>query len=329
MQEKPGPPAGRCLISADDLDQAEEQIGAAFGAIRIEKSASGGITRTRVWRSDVGALSIDDSEYTYDMSYEMAAPENILLCRVHSGVLEETPLRGPARSHGTGAVVAFGTAAGRPLVGRCRHARYHMVNVPRRALAEALGRDPDAAPAYLTDSAPVSAAANQHLVDVIDHIRHGLLGNPFAAVEPLISSGVARYLAASMLAAFPNTAGDPPGPVGDRDNHDSDNHDALRRATAFIDDNVHDDISPADIADAARVSARALETLFVRHRQRSSTQYLQQIRLSYVHRDLATADPGVTSVAGIARRWGFWDLAHFRSNYLELYGCAPEHTLNC
>ncbi|WP_370331580.1 helix-turn-helix domain-containing protein [Mycolicibacterium hippocampi] len=323
MHEMPEPPAGRCLINADDLDQAEAQIAAAFGAIRIEKAASSGITRTRVWRSDVGALSIDDSEYSYDMSYEMAAPEKILLCRVHSGVLEETPPGGPARSHGTGAVVAFGTAAGRPLVGRCRHARYHMVNVPRRALAEAAGGDPDGAPVWLTDSAPVSAAANRHLVDVIDHIRHGLLGNPFAAQEPLISSGVTRYLAASMLAAFPHTAADPPGPVTDNDNHD-----ALRRATAFIDDNVDNDISPADIADAARVTTPALESLFARHRECSSTQYLQQVRLTYVHRDLAAADPATNTVAGIARRWGFWNLVRFRTNYYKTYGRAPENTLD-
>lgn len=323
MPEMPEPPAGRCLISADDLDQAEAQIAAAFGAIRIEKSVPGGMTRTRVWRSDVGALSIDDSEYSYDMSYEMAGPENILLCRVHSGVLEETPSRGPAHSHGTGAAVAFGTVAGRPLLGQCRHARYHMINVPRRVLAEVAGGDPDAAPVSLTGSTPVTAAANRHLVDVIDHIRHGLLGNPFAAQEPLVSSGVTRYLVASMLAAFPHTAAEPPVSVGDGDNPE-----ALHRAGAFIDDNVHNDISPADIAGAARVSTGALEMMFARHRECSSTRYLQKVRLSYVHRDLTAADPAVHTVAGVARRWGFWNLARFRADYYKAYGRAPESTLD-
>ncbi|MGB3351443.1 MAG: helix-turn-helix transcriptional regulator [Mycobacterium sp.] len=323
MQDTPKPLAGGFLIDADDVDQIEEQIGAAFGAIRIQKSDSTARTRTRVWRSTIGALSVDDAEYSFDMSYQMEAPEHILLCRVHSGVLEETPMRESARRHGTGAVVAFGTDAGRPLAGRQQQARYHTLNVPRRALAEVAGDDTDGEPVRLSSSTPVSPAANQHLVDVIDHIRHGLLGNLFAAQQPLVYSGVTRYLASSMLAAFPHTTVAAPTPGGDVDNHE-----ALRRATAFIEDNAHRDISPADIAQAARISTRALETAFRRHRDCTSTRHLQRVRLTYVHQDLLKSGPHERTVADIANEWGFWNLPRFRSAYHQAYGFTPESTLN-
>ncbi|NVN51982.1 helix-turn-helix transcriptional regulator [Mycolicibacterium hippocampi] len=323
MQDTPKPLAGGFLIDADEVGQVEEQIGAAFGAIRIQKSDANAPTRTRVWRSNIGALNVDDAEYSYDMSYQMEAPEHILLCRVHSGVLEETPLRDPARRHGTGAVVAFGAVEGRPLRGRLQQARYHMLNVPRRALAEVAGDDSDGEPVRLSSSTPVSPAANQHLVDVIDHIRHGLLGNLFAAQQPLVYSGVTRYLASSMLAAFPHTTVAAPSPGGDVDNHE-----ALRRATAFIEDNAHRDISPADIAQAARISTRALETAFRRHRDCTATRHLQRVRLTYVHQDLSKAAPDECTVAEIANEWGFWNLRRFRSAYYKAYGFTPESTLN-
>ncbi len=207
MDERPESLAGGFLIDADNLEQIEEQIGAAFGAIRINSSTSSSTTRTRVWRSHLGVLSIDDAEYSYDMSYEMEAPDDILLCRVHSGVLEETDARQPPHSHGTGAVVAFGAVAERPIAGRVQKARYHILNVPRVLTQVAGDHPPDGEPVRLTGSTPLSPpTANRYLVDVVDHIRHGLLSNPYAAQEPpLAASGVTRYLASSMLAAFPPT----------------------------------------------------------------------------------------------------------------------------
>ncbi|HEY9267569.1 MAG TPA: AraC family transcriptional regulator [Mycobacterium sp.] len=285
MDQIPESLAGGFLIDADSVEQIEEQIGAAFGAIRIHSPASRSPTRTRVWRSHLGVLSVDDAEYSFDMSYEMAAPDDILLCRVHAGVLEETDPRQP-HSHGTGAVVAFGAVAERPFAGRVHKARYHILNVPRWALTQVAGNHPDGEPVHLTGSTPLSPAANRYLVDVVDHIRHGLLSNPYTAQEPLAASGVTRYLASSMLAALPHTVGDEARQVADADNYD-----ALRRATAFIDDNAHKDISPADIAYAARVPTRVLEEMFRRHRGCSATQYLQHVRLSCVYHDLMTGTP--------------------------------------
>lgn len=320
MKQVPDATAGLLLIDASGIDQAEEQISTTFSTFRVRTAAVGRNTRIRLWRTYAGTLGIDDVEYTYDLTYEMEAPDDILLVRMRSGVFEETHLGQPTCRHGTGAAVAFG-AIEHPILGRLEKARYQMIGVPRRAFAEVAGDHPDSDAIRLTGTTPVSDAANQHVVDVIDHIRHGLLSNPAAADEPLIVSTLTRYLAASMLAAFPHTFAD--GLVRDLDNHD-----ALRRARTYIDNNAHTDISLACIAHAARVSASTLEAIFTRHLHCTPSEYLRQVRLAHVHDDLAAADPATSTVADIARKWGFWRLGPFSALYRRTYGHPPESTLH-
>ncbi|ADT99437.1 DNA-binding domain-containing protein, AraC-type [Mycolicibacterium gilvum Spyr1] len=316
----PDATAGTLLIDARDIDDAEAQISAAFTTFRIRAAAPARSTRIQVWRNYAGSMGVDDVEYTYDLTYDMEAPEQILLCRMLSGVFEETHHGQPTRRHGIGTAIAFG-AIQSPSSGRLEKTRYHMISVPREALGQVAGDHPGSDAVRLTSTAPFSDVANQLVVDVADHIRHGLMSNPRAVVEPLVVGNATRYLAASMLAAFPHTGADrPPG--------ETDNYDALRRGTAFIDDNAHRDISPADVAHAARVSGPTLKELFVRHRNCTPLQRLQWVRLEHVHRELAMADPQTSTVADIARKWGFWRLGPFTTVYRETYGQVPDRTLD-
>lgn len=316
----PDATSGTLLIDAHDIDDAEEQISAAFTTFRIRTIAPARNTRIQVWRTYAGTLGVDDVEYTYDLTYEMGAPEQILLCRMLSGVFEETHHGQPTHRHGVGTALAFG-AMPQPSTGRLEKTRYHMISVPREALAQVVGDHPGADAVQLTSTAPFSVEANRHVVDVADHIRHGLLSNPTAVLEPLVVGNATRYLAASMLAAFPHTGADRPA-------GDADNFDALHRGTAYIEDNAHQDISSADVAHAARVSGPTLTALFVRHRSCTPMQYLQRVRLAQVHRELVAADPRTSTVADIARKWGFWRLGPLRLLYRETYGHAPDRTLD-
>lgn len=310
------------LIDTDDLGVAEQQLSDSFGAIHIRSSGDQPSTRTRIWRSYVGSLSVDDAELNYEMSFDMEPTDGLLLCRVRSGVLEETQHRQPARAHTTGDVVVYGGEEGRPFAGRVFHAHYHLLTIPRRALAEAAGLDgPETL--SLQSSRPVTAAANQHLVDVVDHIRHGVLANTSAATEPLVGGAVMQYLAASVLASFPlGRTGETVRPTGDDDNPE-----ALRRATAFVDDEAWRDITVCDIARAARVSVESVHSMFRRHHRSTPTDYLRQVRLRRAHEALVAADPSGTSAEDVAHRWGFWRVDLFREFYARTYGCAPESTL--
>ena len=67
----------------------------------------------------------------------------------------------------------------------------------------------------------------------------------------------------------------------------------LRRAVAFVDDNAHRHITLADIAASVHLTPRALQYMFRRHMDLTPTEYLRQVRMSHVHRDLLAADSTV------------------------------------
>lgn len=104
--------------------------------------------------------------------------------------------------------------------------------------------------------------------------------------------------------------------------------DGVRRAVAFIEEHVGDDIGPAEIAAAARMSVRGLQAAFRRELDTTPTACLRAARLDAVHHDLLAADPvaGAT-VEAVAVRWGFTHRGRFAAAYRERYGQAPATTL--
>jgi transcriptional regulator GlxA family with amidase domain len=103
----------------------------------------------------------------------------------------------------------------------------------------------------------------------------------------------------------------------------------VRRAVAFIDANAHRPIGLADIAEAARLSARGLRRAFRRYRGCTPLHYLRQVRLAGAHRDLQAGDPtrGDT-VPIIAARWGFTHAGTFSADYRRIHGRSPSQTLH-
>jgi transcriptional regulator GlxA family with amidase domain len=55
--------------------------------------------------------------------------------------------------------------------------------------------------------------------------------------------------------------------------------------------------------------------------------YLRDLRLRRAHEDLRAADPSATTVAAIARRWGFAHMGRFAQDYQAAYGQTPSAAL--
>lgn len=102
---------------------------------------------------------------------------------------------------------------------------------------------------------------------------------------------------------------------------------AVRRARAYIDDNLHRPLTVHDIATAARLSVRGLQHAFRSAYGESPMTYLRASRLSAAHRDLVAATPETDTVAGIAHHWGFLHLGRFAGAYRDAYGESPRATL--
>jgi len=79
---------------------------------------------------------------------------------------------------------------------------------------------------------------------------------------------------------------------------------AIRRATDYIDENLARPISVIQIAEAARISERALQYGFRREFGLTPHGYLHEARLRQVHTDLRDTDRAQTTVSAVAHRWG-------------------------
>ena len=75
------------------------------------------------------------------------------------------------------------------------------------------------------------------------------------------------------------------------------------------------------------VSERTLRLYCAESLDMSPARYLRLRHLKLVRRALRKADPETTSVAAVARRYGFAELGRFASVYRAVYGEAPSATL--
>ncbi|WP_198170926.1 helix-turn-helix transcriptional regulator [Actinoplanes awajinensis] len=102
---------------------------------------------------------------------------------------------------------------------------------------------------------------------------------------------------------------------------------AIRRAIDLLCSQPERPITIAQLADITHMSERALQAGFKRYVGIPPTTFLRQVRLDRAHEELREADPGQTTVADIAHRWGFPHLGRFAGFYRERYGVTPSQTL--
>lgn len=174
-----------------------------------------------------------------------------------------------------------------------------------------------------TDVRPRSPAVAEALLKARRYVEQTVLGSADVAT-PLVLSAAARLLAATTLAAFPNT-------VTGADGHDDRGHRRqpvhVRRAIDYIHEHAGDDIGVSDIAAAVCVTPRALQYVFRRHLDATPMAYLRSVRLARAHDDLVRADRTQATVTSIAARWGFAHTGRFAVIYRQAYGQSPHITL--
>jgi AraC-like DNA-binding protein len=100
----------------------------------------------------------------------------------------------------------------------------------------------------------------------------------------------------------------------------------VRKAEAFMHAHLEQPLKLDQIAAHIGVSARSLTGGFRRFRGTSPMAYFNTLRLEAVRNDLLSARPG-TTVAEVARRWGFGHLGAFAGSYRRRFGALPAETL--
>lgn len=105
-------------------------------------------------------------------------------------------------------------------------------------------------------------------------------------------------------------------------------HRATRAAKDFVEMHLAEPLTVADIAAAAGVSERTLQSAFRSELATTPIAYLKARRLERARADLAdAATADAVGVTTIAARWGFGHLGRFAAEYRARFGESPSQTL--
>jgi AraC-like DNA-binding protein len=169
---------------------------------------------------------------------------------------------------------------------------------------------------------PITPVAGRHWSQTIRYVQSFVSNSPLLAAAPLARRELGWLVSSAVLACFPNSTLD-----AESAPRTGDTPQPLRRALAFIDDHAADPITLNEIAVAAHLSPRGLQATFRRHLDTTPLAQLRSVRMERAHGDLQNAEPGDTSVAALAARWGFTHLGRFAVDYRRRYGSSPSQTL--
>ncbi|MEE4380239.1 MAG: helix-turn-helix transcriptional regulator [Candidatus Competibacteraceae bacterium] len=100
----------------------------------------------------------------------------------------------------------------------------------------------------------------------------------------------------------------------------------VKRARDHIHAHAHESITLKDLASSAGCGYRALQMAFNDAFGLSPMTYLKTVRLTRAREALLTSD-GSTTVADVAKQWGFSDLGRFSQSYRLMFGELPSETL--
>ena len=101
----------------------------------------------------------------------------------------------------------------------------------------------------------------------------------------------------------------------------------VRRAVDAIQAGPEHPFTAEELARSAGVGVRTLQAGFRRYVGTSPMAYLRDVRLARAHADLLAGDPGRTTVAAVAHRWGFAHVSRFAGAYRARYHVTPSRTL--
>lgn len=100
----------------------------------------------------------------------------------------------------------------------------------------------------------------------------------------------------------------------------------IRESVDLIESHRELPLTAGSLAARAGLSVRALQGCWRRHRDVLPREDVDRVRMTRAHRDLESHRPDETTVAAVARSWGF-DPRVFPGAYRARFGRSPAHTL--
>ena len=215
----------------------------------------------------------------------------------------------------------------RPGLARSWSSHHHLlvVNLDLGALARSADPDLDVAARRAAirtaSSTPTTAAAASYWCHAARQAA-GVFSTPALDGYALVRKATVDLVLAAAIDVFGMTLDRPSPPTGDTALPA-----AVRRAVQFIDDNVAAPIGVVEIAQASRMSVRGVQLAFRRVLDTTPTDYLRRSRLSHARAQLIASTTAGTTVADVAREWGFTNASRFSRAYRQAYDESPRSTL--
>lgn len=301
---------GRDLLGVHQISITDEQpsdFAASYHAVRLRDVTLGYLDYTAEVRVDVQALP---------QSFLVLVPMSGR-SYVHAGGrrIEATPITAVVPSPGSRLTIECERQTAH-LVVRIEHQALlvHLSRVLGRPLREALEFEPEFAL-----SKPSASRWNFAI-----QMLHAELFEPGSLLHEGIGAGhLEEFLMSALL-------------FGQRSNHSyaltrpgqDVEHRATRAAKDYIERHLAEPITVADIAAAAGVSERTLQSVFRSELQTTPMKYVKERRLDRARADLAdAAADDIVNVTAIATRWGFTHLGRFAAEYKARFGESPKRTL--
>lgn len=171
------------------------------------------------------------------------------------------------------------------------------------------------------DASPRSASVGAHWERAHAYVHSALVAASRSSVpEPMLEAELRRHALHATLTAFSTTFVDAldraqqrrPAPL------------SVRRAISFMESHAAEPITVDDVAAAAGLSVRGLQSAFRRALGTTPTDHLRSLRLAGAHAQLAEGGP--MTVSETAHAWGFAHPSRFAAHYRAQYGRSPSET---
>ncbi|ABS65850.1 helix-turn-helix- domain containing protein AraC type [Xanthobacter versatilis] len=154
-----------------------------------------------------------------------------------------------------------------------------------------------------------------------------LIKNLFQSIHAPLGDGAVSRMdpAAYFLNALVEHVGRPPrASIGVLDPRGHER--IVRRARAFIHENLGSPLSVERIATAAATSPRTLHRAFQMLLDETPYSYVLKLRLHRIRYDVISDTERTTTLATIANHWGISELGRLSGWYRELFGELPSQT---
>lgn len=202
-------------------------------------------------------------------------------------------------------------------------AQYHM-KISRRALEEhaaKLAGRPVVAPIEFGLTFPLSDAAGRSLCSAVSFYYQQLSQEGGLATM----RAVQRELESALMTQVLLVARSDLTPTLNRTAEDRDADARIRDVMDYVRAGAQDDLTIADLARVAGVTARTLQSGFRRSAGVTPSEFIRNVRLDGARGDLLAGNG--LSVSDIAGRWHFHHLGRFAQQYRQRFGDSPSQTL--